>query len=68
MPEGHPVSARPKVAAIHYQCGSSEVAEMATSMVLADVHSSQQEVDVDVNVEKESTKEQKKEDPDIEIL
>ena len=67
-PEGHPESARPKVAAIRYKRKSSEIAEMATSVVIADIHSTQQENIVEI--EEESTKEQKGvgEDADIEVL
>ena len=65
-PEGHPESAHPKVGAIHYKQKSSKIAEMATSVVVADVHPSQQESVV--KVEEESTKKQVEEGTDIEIL
>ena len=66
VPEGHPESAHPKVAAIRYKRKSSKIAEMATSVVVADVQPTQQESAF--KVEEESTKKQDKEDTDIEIL
>ena len=66
MPEGHPESARPKDVAIRYKRKSSEAAEVASSMALADVHSSQQRASIEVK--DKPAKEQEKEDTDIEIL
>ena len=66
MPEGHPESARPKVVTIRYKCKSSEAAEVASSMALADVHSSQQRASIEVK--DKPAKEQEKEETDIEIL
>ena len=65
-PEGHPESAHPKVEAIHYKRKSSEIAEMATSLVVADIHPTQQESVIEV--EEESTKKKDEEGTDIEIL
>ena len=66
VPEGHTESAHPKVAASHYKRKSSEATEVATSLVLVDVHSSQQEASVEV--EEKPAKDEEKEDTDIEIL
>ena len=55
-PEGHPDSAHPKIATIHYHRGSDEAANVATSVVLTDIHPS------------ESVDDPKKGDSDTEIL
>ena len=65
-PEGHPESARPRVEAIRYKQKSSEIADVAASVVIADIHPTQQENIVEV--EGESAKKQDKEGTDIEIL
>ena len=64
--EGHPESAPPRVEAIRYKRKSSEIADIATSVVIADIHPTQQESIV--KVEEESTKKQDEEGTDIEIL
>ena len=65
-PEGHPESARPRVETIRYKRKSSEIADIATSVVIADIHPTQQESIVEV--EEKSTKKQDEEGTDIEIL